>query len=78
MGGGDRERYDRVENLVRLCGTGSSPHCHLWAHTATERYDTGWLVHRWDDPGNVAMTRLDGSQFWLTEEGTVIEGVRAS
>ena len=73
MGGGALERYDRVVNLIRLCGTATTPHCHRWAHNATERYDSGFLVHRWDDPGEVIMTRTNGSRFGLTDEGTVVE-----
>lgn len=77
-GGGSQARYDRVENLVVLCGTGSSPHCHNWAHTATERYDTGWLVHRWEEPSEVPLVDLRGRVFCLTEDGGMVNVQGAS
>jgi hypothetical protein len=71
-GGGSPARYDRVENLITLCGSGTTG-CHGWAHTATERYDLGWLVHRWDEPSEIPLIDLAGRTFFLTEEGTVID-----
>ena len=72
-GGGDKGRYDRVENLIVLCGTGSTPHCHLDAHTASDRYDTGWLVHRYEDPLTVPLIDLSGRRFFLSEEGEHVD-----
>jgi hypothetical protein len=70
-GGGSPARYDRVENLITMCGSGTTG-CHGWAHTATERYDLGWLVHRWDEPSEIPLVDLAGRTFLLTEEGTVV------
>jgi hypothetical protein len=71
-GGGSAARYDRVENEVVVCGTGTTL-CHGWIHGHPKpAYATGWLVHRWDDPGTVPLVPLTGSHFTLTEEAEVI------
>ena len=69
MGGGSRARYDRVENLVTLCGTATTG-CHNWAESnRREAYETGWLVHRWDDAVKKPLIDVMGFVFLLTPDG---------
>lgn len=50
MGGSsDPERWYGLANLVCLC---RRCHGHVHAHPR-ESYDQGWIVHSWDDPGQV-------------------------
>lgn len=70
---GTKDQVDRVENLVVVCGTGSSPHCHFDIHNnPTESYLAGWLVRRGDDPATVPLVNLDGRQFFLTDAGDLV------
>lgn len=49
------------ENLVLLCGTGTTgchQHVESWRAAA---YAAGWLVHSWDDPAAVPVLRFDGA-----------------
>ncbi len=72
MGGGSRDRYDRVENLVLVCGTGSTPDCHFYIHNhPAESYQCGWLVRRGKDPAEVPL--LTATQIiMLTPDGTAV------
>src|SRR5215207_9270908 len=64
---------DRVAGLVRICGTGTTG-CHGTVESyRAEAYETGWLVHRNEDPSSIPLMRLDGTEFFLTDEGTVVE-----
>jgi hypothetical protein len=62
-------------NLTFVCGR-----CHLVIELHRERsYAEGWLLrHTRELPSEVPLITLDGSQFFLTEEGTVIDLRRAS
>jgi hypothetical protein len=58
-----KTEWDLVENIVTLCGTGTTG-CHGHVHhNRNEAYDTGWIVHRWDDPAMIPMTMLTGTQL---------------
>lgn len=48
------------ENLILLCGTGTTG-CHQHVESwRTVAYRDGWLVHTWDDPATVPVLRHDG------------------
>jgi len=64
--------WDLVENIVVLCGSGTTG-CHGWAHhNRTEAAATGWVVASWDTPADVALVDTRGQRFTLTPEGTVV------
>lgn len=53
-----------AENLVLLCGTGTTGcHQHVESHRA-DAYEAGWLVHSWGNPAVVPVLRHDGG-WWL-------------
>lgn len=50
---------DEGENLITVCGSGTTG-CHGWIHShPTESYRRGWLVHSWDSPEEVPWRRHD-------------------
>jgi hypothetical protein len=59
MGGtSDPEVSFGLANLVSLCRL-----CHTECHAnPRESYEQGWLVHSWDDPAEVPITR--GRDDW--------------
>jgi hypothetical protein len=60
MGGTKSERINEVENLLLLCGSGTTG-CHGWVEShRAEAYRDGWLVHSWDDPAEIPIRRRDG------------------
>lgn len=65
MGGSRDPLTNRTANLVCLC-----PGCHDWIerHRA-DAYRDGWLVHRWDDPAEVAILLPDGWEMQLNNDG---------
>lgn len=76
MGGGKsakaKARYDRVSNLVRICGSGTTGcHGHIESYRSAA-YDEGWLVHRNEDPETIPLIDLFGRSFFLTDHGDVI------
>lgn len=65
-----------VQNLVLLCGSGTTG-CHGWAHSrVAEAFAIGMLVHSWHDPASVpVLYRLrwvlftpEGDTMTLTDE----------
>ena len=71
---GTKAEVDQVANLVLVCGTGTSPHCHSWIHShPDESFNDGWLIRRGDDlPEKIPLAQASGRWFWLTEDGGVI------
>lgn len=73
--GGTKAQVDVVSNLVVVCGSGTSPHCHQWIHSHPyESMATGWTVRRngLSDPADLPLYDLAGRQLYLTEEATVV------
>ncbi|KFI67726.1 gp77 phage protein [Bifidobacterium magnum] len=63
-----RER-DQPQNLVLLCGTGTTG-CHGWAHANVADAQTmGYLLHSWEDPAARPVYTKDGWKQPL-EDGT--------
>lgn len=63
------DRTERPSNLVVLCGSGVTG-CHGWIESnRSKAYESGWLVHRWDDPQEVALIDTFGRTFYLTDAG---------
>lgn len=61
------------ENLITLCGSGTTE-CHGWVHRniATSR-DSGWLVLGSDDPASKSVETLTPSglvRIWLLPDGS--------
>ena len=49
---------DRLDNLMWL-----HPGCHQWIHLHPGwAYESGWLVHSWDNPSEVPVAPLRGEQ----------------
>lgn len=62
-----------VENLLLLCGSGTTG-CHGWVHAhPAESYRKGWLVRSWQSPPDVPVAYPGGGFFYLTERGTRIK-----
>jgi hypothetical protein len=73
MGGGDPIYYDRPDNIVLVCGSGTTG-CHGWIHAhPTHSYATGWLIRHGSDeePSEIPLTDVGGREFFLTEEGGI-------
>ncbi|MFJ5532450.1 HNH endonuclease [Streptomyces sp. NPDC093261] len=65
MGGSSDPATNSPANLLLLCGSGVTG-CHGWVETHRElAYQTGLLVHRWQDPRDVPLIGR-----CLTDEGT--------
>jgi hypothetical protein len=53
--GGD----DSPANLLRLC-----LECHTWVHAnPAEAYETGYLVHSWDDPATIEVLEMIATDY---------------
>lgn len=65
---------DTVQNLVLLCGSGTTG-CHGWAHhNRAAAADTGWVVSQHADPSEIPMITVGG--LWRIElhpDGTKTE-----
>lgn len=49
-----------VQNLMDLCGSGTTG-CHGWTHAhPSEAYANGWMVHSWDDPLSIPVKTYRG------------------
>ncbi len=66
MGGtSDPEINYGLANLVSLCRD-----CHSWIHLhPAESYESGWLVHSWDDPAEIPLQPSPGMLIKLDHEG---------
>ena len=59
-----------VENLILLCGTGTTG-CHGYVHGhPAESYEAGWLVHSWDDPLDIQVRSWRGLLLLDADGGT--------
>lgn len=68
--GTPKRLWDLVENIVILCGSGTTG-CHGWAHHhRREAEATGWIVPSWADPAEVPLIDLLARRFWLRPDGT--------
>ena len=70
MGGTSDPAINAFPNLVLVCVT---------CHDEIERnrqmaYESGWLVHRWDDPAQVPALTLEGFEIHFNPDGTVARG----
>ena len=55
------------ENLIRMCGSGTTG-CHGWAHGNPEQARAyGWIVRRLQDPADVPVQTYHG---WMTLDTT--------
>ena len=62
---GGSKLLDIPENLVSLCRN-----CHTVIHLKpAQAYDTGFIVHSWEDPEKVPVKIYSGL-FWLKMDGT--------
>lgn len=55
-------RFDdhSADNLLLLCGSGTTG-CHGWVHAnVRESYENGWLVHSWHEPREVPVRLRHG------------------
>ena len=61
-----------LENMIVLCGSGSSG-CHGWVHgNPEESYKQGWLVESWQSPEDVPVRYASGDFYYLNNRGTRI------
>jgi hypothetical protein len=66
------EEFDRVENIVVLCGTGTTG-CHGWAHAErTASHEAGWTCWTWEDPAVRPCLTLVGTMVMFLEDGTKV------
>lgn len=73
-----KARADRASNLVLLCGSGTTG-CHGWVERhRRQAYETGWLVHRDDDPQKTILTDIWGRRFQLTDQGHLLALIEES
>jgi hypothetical protein len=69
-GGSKDSATNGPANLLYLCGSGTSPHCHGWIEShRTAAYNAGWLVHSWDDPARVPVAIVGRGPVLLTADG---------
>lgn len=62
-----------IENLILLCGSGTTG-CHGWVHGhPAESYENGWMVRSYRDPENVPLIDAEGRAWFLTNRGTKIQ-----
>lgn len=65
MGGTRDPLIHDPSNVVWICCP-----CHDWIEShRTDAYESGWLVHRGDDPASVSLRPLVGAAFWLDSAG---------
>lgn len=61
---------DSPENLVRLCGSGTTG-CHGWVHEhPAEAERLGYILPSWRDPLNAPVRDWNGDWWWLLPDGT--------
>lgn len=58
------------QNLIVLCGSGTTG-CHGWVHAnPAESYRNGWLVQSWQAPEEVPVRYAGGHKYTLTDRFT--------
>jgi hypothetical protein len=67
---------DRVENIVILCGTGTT-FCHGWCHAEPKQaHDDGWVCWSWENPAErPCLTLLDTMVMFLPDGSAVVDQV---
>jgi hypothetical protein len=66
---------DTPGNLIMLCGSGSSDHCHLYVHAHSEEARReGWIVsrHALSSPAGVPVRHWQLGMVYLADDGRVI------
>lgn len=78
MGGSKDPAINSPANLIVLCGHGTTGcHGHVESHRS-DAYLSGFLVHRYEDPAEVALVDLSGTAWVLTRDGQAVPTVRGS
>lgn len=69
-GGSRKADTNSPQNLIVLCGTGTTG-CHGWAESnRTEAFDAGWLVHAWENPAEVPVALSGIGVVYLHPDGS--------
>lgn len=64
------DRLHQPENLLQLCGSGTTG-CHGWVHAHPARaYRLGYLVHTGKDPATIPVYYRTGGWQQLNKDGT--------
>lgn len=67
-----KDSVHNVENLILLCGSGTTG-CHGWVHGhPSESYKHGWLVRSYHEPRVIPVRDYSGSLWFLTERGAKV------
>jgi len=70
MGGSRKKEINQPQNLLLLCGTGTSG-CHGWIESYRERgYLDGYLVKRGFKPEEIPIVDSRGKVFLILPDGT--------
>lgn len=70
MGGSRKKEINQPQNLLLLCGTGTSG-CHGWIESYREQaYLDGYLVKRGFKPEEIPVVTPKESRFVIKEDGT--------
>lgn len=70
MGGTRKKEINEPQNLLLLCGSGTTG-CHGWIESHREEgYETGFLVRRGYKPEETPITPLDGKTFIIHKDGS--------
>lgn len=65
--------YDLVENLVVLCGSGTSG-CHGWAHGhPKDAHEEGWVCWTWEKPAERPCLTTYRTLVMFLVDGTAVE-----
>jgi hypothetical protein len=67
--------YDLVENLVVLCGTGTSADgCHSWCHGhPKDAHEEGWVCWSWEKPAERPCQTTYRTLVMFLADGTAVE-----
>lgn len=66
-----------LSNLVTLCGSATSPGCHLWAESRDdEAAARGLYVPSWNDPREIPVVTWTGKAVYLHDDGGVDDHYR--
>lgn len=69
-GGTRRPDTNQAQNLILLCGDGTTG-CHGWVeHNPTAARRGGWAISTWDDPAAEHVDHYLHGRVWLTADGS--------